>query len=507
MKRTSSLLLGPVWLAASCTVGPDYRPPPALTGPGAVPPLVGARDPAFTGEQPPGDWWRLYQDPALDALIRKALVHNADLRSMLATLEAAQAGLRATELQRTPQTGFTARATYGQASGDASGSPTAPKPGPVYLLSEAVSYDADLFGRLKRAVQAGAADVEETRAALDLARVNVVAQVASAYAGACAAGNQIAVTNRSIALARDVLSVVDRRFRGGIAGSNDVVRARTLLAQVRAALPAYLASRRGSLFLLATLTGDPPEAVPTVAERCVAAPVIRRPVPVGDGAALIRRRPDVRQAERRLAGSVAEIGVATAALYPSITLGGGLGSTATRLGDIVRDRAFTWSVGPLISWSIPNLAIGRARVRQANALARSNLAAFDGVVLVSLRETETALSALARQLDAERGLAEARDDAALAVRNTRRLYRGGVGEFLDTLDAERTLIEAETQLADATAQVAQRQVQLFLALGGGWQDAPLPDRTLLDDVVSPDRHTATCVRGPSAVVAKDDPSR
>ena len=412
-------------------------------------------------------------------------MRNTDLRTALASLEAAQAGLRATELQRTPQTSFTGNVTYGQASADANGAPTALSPGPVYALTQAVSYDFDLFGRIKRGIQADAADVDAARAALDLARINVAAQVASGYATVCAAGNQIAVTNRSIALARDIVSVTSRRFAGGISGINDVVRARALLAQTQANLPNYVARQRAGLYLLATLTGDPPEAFPAGIALCTRPPVIRSPIPVGDGTALLKRRPDVRQAERRLAASVADIGVATAALYPSITLGGQFGTTATRARDIVRDRGFLWNIGPLVSWRFPNVAIARAGIAQADAAARGNLASFDGTVLTALRETETALSALARQLETERDLAVARDQAAQAAANTERLYTGGVGEFIDTLDAERTLIQADASLAGATAQLADRQVELFMALGGGWENAPLPLETPIDDVAAP----------------------
>ncbi|USI73893.1 efflux transporter outer membrane subunit [Sphingomonas morindae] len=481
-------------LAGACTVGPDYRRPAILAETRSAPPLVEGTSTAFTSEPLPDRWWQMYDVPALDALITKALIRNADLRKALATLEATQSAMRAIELERTPQSTFTGSATYGQGSADAAGATKALKPRPVYAFAEAISYDLDLFGRLRRNVESGRAEVDVARAALDLTRINVAAQVARAYSAVCATGNQIAVNDRSIELARDIVSVSDRRFRGGISGINDVVRARALLAQTEADRPTYVARQRAALYLLATLTGDPPEQVPIAVSGCASPAVVRRPIPTGDGAALLRRRPDIRQAERRLAGEVAAIGVTTAALYPSITLGGDLGTVATRAGDILRDRAFSGKLGPLVSWSFPNVAVARAEVAQANALARADLAAFDGTVLAALRETETSMSALTRQIENERSLMEARDQAAIAARNTKRLYAGGIGEFIDTLDAERTLIQADAMLADATAQLADRQVDLFLALGGGWQDAPQPLETPLDDVV------VTRRRGP-------DPSR
>lgn len=481
--RRAALPLGLASLLAGCTVGPNYHTPPVLTGATPPPPLTSGGEAAYDRIAPlPPRWWRLYDDPTLDALEEKALARNTDLRVAVASLEQAQAQLRGVQLQRTPQTSLTVDPSYGQASGDANGSPVALKPGPVYDAMESISYDLDLFGRLKRSIEASKADVGAAQAALDLARVNVAASTAAAYSSVCSAGLEIAVTHRSLVIAQQSLDVTQRRFDVGIAGINDVVRARTLLRQTAATLPALITQQRSALFTLATLTGDPPEAFPAAVAACTTPPLVRTPIPIGDGAGLLARRPDMRQAERKLAAAVAGIGVSTASLYPSISIGGGIGTTATSLPDIVRDRGFTWNVGPLISWNIPNFSAARAQVAQSNATARGALAGFDGTVLTALRETETALTTLARQLDTQRELAAARDDAATANSNTAKLYAGGVGEFLDTLDAERTLIEAENSLASATAQVSQDQIGLFMALGGGWQDAPAVEATSLRSV-------------------------
>lgn len=471
-------------LVAGCTVGPNYRRPPALSGATPPPALARGEEASYAAAPLPPKWWRLYDDPTLDALEENALARNTDLRVALASLEQARAALRGAQLQRTPQTSLTVDPAYGQASGDANGVSTGLKPAAVYDAMESISYDLDLFGRLRRSIEASKADVGAAEAALDLARVNVAAQTAGAYASVCSAGLQIAVTNRSIAVARQTLDVTQRRFDAGIAGINDVVRARTLLRQTAANMPALLAQQRGALYMLATLTGDPPEGFPPEVAHCASPPLIRAAIPVGDGAGLLARRPDVRQAERKLASAVAGIGVSTAALYPSITIGGAFGTTATHLPDIVRDRAFHWNVGPLVTWNVPNLGAARAQVEESSAAARGALASFDGTVLTALRETDTALTTLARQLDTERELKAARDDAATANANTARLYAGGIGEFLDTLDAERTLIAADDALASATAQVSQDQVSLFMALGGGWEGAPAVTPTSLAPVTA-----------------------
>ncbi|MHB8284561.1 MAG: efflux transporter outer membrane subunit [Caulobacteraceae bacterium] len=473
-----------VALLAGCKVGPNYRAPPLLSGKTPAPALIEGASPAFEAAPLPSNWWRLYDDPQLDALVAKALVHNTDLRVALASLEQVRDVLRETQSQRTPQTTLNGYTTYGQESGDANGYTTALKPGPVYDLTGAVSYDLDLFGRLRRAVEAGRADVGTAQAALDLARVNVAGQTAAAYAGVCATGLQIQVVERSIALAQTTLGVTQRRVAGDVAGVTDVVQARALLRQTQATLPSLQAQQRADLYTLATLTGDPPEAFPAALSTCTQPPLLRRPIPIGDGTALLKRRPDVREAERKLASSVATIGVTTSQLYPSVTLGGMLGTTATSAADIVRNRAFEWSLGPMVSWTFPNLATAKAEIAASNATARGDLASFDGTVLTALRETETALVTLARQLDTERDLSLTRDDAATANRNITRLYQGGVGEFLDTLDAERTLISADNALASATAQVSQDQITLFMALGGGWENAPAVAETPLTSVES-----------------------
>ena len=192
---------------------------------------------------------------------------------------------------------------------------------------------------------------------------------------------------------------------------------------------------------------------------------------MGDsGAALLARRPDVREAERALAAATARIGVAIGELYPNVSLGAGIGSTGIA-GQIDSGPTNRWNVGPLISWEFPTGG-PQARIREAGAAADGALAHFDGVVLDALRETETALSSYAQDLDRNTDLRAARDEARLAQSQAQQLYRAGRSPFLDSLDAERTLATAEAELAASNGQIAADQVKLFLALGGGWKQAP-----------------------------------
>ena len=233
-------------------------------------------------------------------------------------------------------------------------------------------------------------------------------------------------------------------------------------------MPPLRAQRDAALFRLATLTGRSPAEASDAARACDRPPRLAQPVPVGDGAALLARRPDVRQAERQVVAAAARVNVAVANLYPTVTLGGSAGTTALDLGDLGASDNYRFSLGPLISWSFTNPGVSRARVERADALTEAALATFDQTVLLALHETETALTAYANELDRQSALQAARDQAANAARLSRLRFEAGADSFLTVLDAERTLAGADAQLAASDALVTTYQIALFKALAGGW---------------------------------------
>jgi NodT family efflux transporter outer membrane factor (OMF) lipoprotein len=461
-------------IATGCTtVGPDYRIPSqaAVNRDAASAPLIGAKETPFSANPLPPHWWRLYRNATLDGLIDKAFAANADLRVASANLARARAVLDEAEVAGRPAVGVSAAPGYGRASAAAKGlSQPLPDMG-SYDAGVSVSYQADLFGKIARAVEAAHADTQAAQAAYDVARVTVAADTARAYAEACSAGQQILVAQHSVDLQQKFVQLNDQRVRAGRGTALDTSRARSQLEQLQAALPPLQAQRRIALYRLAVLTGETPGALPENLAQCDTAPRLTSPIPVGNGAALLRRRPDIRQAERTLAGAIARIGVATADLYPSISLGLSAGSTGT-LAQFGAANAFHWSVGPLISWTLPATGSARSRIAQAEAGSDAALARFDVVVLNALRETESALTVYARELDRNASLKAARDQSALASQQARTLYRYGRTDFLTTLDADRTLASAESALTASDAQLASDQVALFLALGGGWEPEP-----------------------------------
>jgi multidrug efflux system outer membrane protein len=456
-------------LAACGTVGPDYRVPDeaVVRRQSAAAPLTGAAEAAFSTAPLPPRWWRLYQDSTLDSLVEKALAANTDLRVASANLARARAVQAEARSAGRPAVGVTATPGFGREAASTLGLPEPLENGGLYDVGATVSYQVDLFGKIARAIEAAGADTEAAAAAYDLARVNVAAGTVRAYADACSASAQIRVAQRSLDLQREFSSLTERRIRAGRGSALDASRAAAQVEQLRAVLPPLAALQRSAQLRLAALTGETPAALPAAA-KCTARRGMAYPVPVGDGAALLRRRPDIRQAERGLASATARIGVATADLYPSISLGLSGGSVG-ELANFGAANTWRWSIGPLISWSIPVNGAARGRIAEARAANQAALARFDGTVLNALRETETALTVYARELDRNAALKAARDQSALAAQQAGTLYRYGRTDFLTTLDAQRSLASAESALTSSDAQVAADQVALFMALGGGWE--------------------------------------
>ena len=458
-------------LAGCTTVGPDYQVPAASVAQrqSAAAPFVEAGSKVFAQEAVTGHWWRLYNDPVLDGLVEKALSANTDLRVASANLERAQAAVQESQAQQQPGIGVNASPTFGHVSGLQELQPGIDPPNHwAYSTGASVSYQLDLFGQIRRAIEAATGDAQAAQAAYDATRVTVAAETARAYANMCAAGMQLASAQHSVQVQKESLDAVSRLQRAGRGTTLDVTRARSQLEQLQANLPPFQAQQRTALYRLAALTGQTPNDIPASLLQCAAAPRLTSTIPVGDGAELLRRRPDIRQAERTLAAATARIGVATADLYPKVTLGlsAASGGPAAMFGD---RGTFSWSVGPLISWTLPNTGAVQARIAEAEASTKAAVARFDATVLNALRETESALVVYARQLDRDAALRAARDQSAEAASQARRLFQYGKTDYLTVLDAERTLATNESALAASQAELSSDQIAVFLALGGGWE--------------------------------------
>lgn len=453
-------------LAGCTTVGPDYAVPSGAVAnrPSAEAPFVSGREKVFADVPLPDRWWQLYGDARLDGFVTEALSVNADLRVADANLRRADAVVAEVAAGRTLSTTASGGTTLSRSSGTG-----ASLPGQIgYDIGIALAYPLDLSGRIARAIEAAKGDAEAIAAARDNVRVTVAAETARSYAAACTANMVLAANNRILTLQRQTLNVTQRLQRGGRGTAFDVTRARTAVDQSEALIPAQIVTRTAALYRLATLMGRPPAEYPRDVESCARPPAMQRPLPIGDGAALIRRRPDIRAAERSLAAATARIGVATANLYPQVSLGGSAGLTGP-LSALGSGNAFHIGLGPLISWSFPNRLVVRAQIAQAGAAADAALAQFDSTTLEALRQTETALASYAREGDRNAALRRAQGSAARAADQAGRLYRFGRTDFLSLLTAQAALTTAQANLAASDALLVDRQVDVFRALGGGWQ--------------------------------------
>jgi NodT family efflux transporter outer membrane factor (OMF) lipoprotein len=322
---------------------------------------------------------------------------------------------------------------------------------------------------LRRAVEAAQADDDAVRAASDVTRITVVADVVRAYVQSCSAAEELGIAQRSVDIQKQRTAITRRLADVGRSNTTDVTRDEAEIQSLEAEVPRFVADRRIAQYKLAALLSIAPGALPPKVLSCERTPAIDQPIPVGDGAALLKRRPDVRQAERKLAAATARIGVAVGALYPSISIGASAGLTGASK-DLGSPQTQRYGYGPLISWTFP-VNGERERVKEARAESDAQLARFDGVVLDALRETETSLAANAADVQRISALHGSLEMASRSADQTHSLYEAGRDSFISDLDATRTLNVSRAKLAAAQAQLALDQVTLFLALGGGWEGA------------------------------------
>jgi len=477
--RVASGLLAAVVvvIVAGCTLGPNYHPAPPT--PGAEAPLVSVSAAAETSAEPPDDWWRLYHDPTLDKLLDEAFKANTDLRAAEANLQASLAALDIARDAWLPQTKAEVGSTRGRDAGtDEILNLTGRRSQTIWIHEAALSvgYELDYLGRVRRSVESARADAEAVAAAHDSVKITVAAETARAYGQICAFGEQIEVAKRSLDIVTHEADITVHRNEAGANSQFDVVRAQGLVAQVRASIPPLEGQRRSAVFQLAALLGRAPSMAPSEVNQCVTPPHLTDLIPVGDGATLLKRRPDVRQADRRMASATARIGVATADLYPRITLKGLYGSVTSDIQDFTTADAVTWGVGPSVSWTFPNMAGPRARIRAAKASAAAALASFDSVVLQALKETEQALSTYGSELDRRQALSEAQEKAHQAFDMAHDQFLAGSVSNLDLLTTEQSLVAADAAVATSDSALIQDQIAVFRALGGGWKGVEVASR-------------------------------
>lgn len=462
-----SLLASAILLATGCAVGPDYAS--VLDDAPAQQAFVTTDATALDTATVADDWWQLYQDETLNTLVEEALDVNTDLRVAEANLRRVDALWHETRGQQLPSTSVDASETYSRQNFFFGPTPLTVQNN-VYNAALNISYQVDLFGRVRRAIEAARADSDAMQAATQAVRLTVVANTVRNYAAACHAGNQLRIAQSNLDLQARRVELTQRLLDAGRGTRMELATASAQLEQTRAALPLLQSARQAALFQLAALLGRTPDQVPELAAQCNTVLALQQAIPVGDGTQLLRRRPDVLQAERELAAATARVGVAVSDWFPTVNLGAGIGSAAQSGADLFQSTTEIWNYGANIAWAFPNVTGTIARVRQAEAAVEAAAARFDGAWLNALRETETAISTYVNALQRRTALNDAAAFSDEAARLAQLRFEAGQLSLLDVLQAELAAVNARSADAAMEAEVSALQVDLFLALGGAWTD-------------------------------------
>ena len=462
---------------SACAVGPDFvRPDMAVPGAFVQSPAttaVGttlAVDPAF---------WTTFGDPQLSALVEQALDANHDLRIALASYDRANALLRGAKFDYFPTITASAEGSDGRASSDQMpGIGRDGRDGEAYSAGIQASWELDLFGRIRRGVEAGRADAAASAADLGAAQVAIVGQVARTYFDLRGLQERLRVARENAGNQRETLRLVEARLRAGRGTEFDTARARAQLETTSARIPALEAQVAFDMHRLAVLVGKTPGALVAELETPRALPELPSRLDAGTPGDLLARRPDVAAAEQRLHAATARIGVATADLFPRFTLGGLIGSQAIDTGALFERDSETRLVALGVDWSFLDVGRVRARIAAADAGASGALARYEQTVLQALEDTENALVRHARARVEDAHLQNAASDSARAADLAHVRFEGGAADLFEVLDAERTRLQAQDAFAAARTRTVVSAVALYQAMAGGWP-AKLPARLTL----------------------------
>jgi multidrug efflux system outer membrane protein len=454
-------------ILGGCSVGPNYHPPKQDTPPAFANGVQTNLAPAPIAIT----WWRGFNDEQLNQLVNQALQTNHDLRIATARLREARAFYGGAVADFFPVPEATASYNKSVSSKDSVPFPLTREQRELQLFSAGfdATWELDIFGRVRRSVEASAADVGMTEAARQDVAVSLIAEVALNYFQLRGQQHLLAVAEDNVGNQRDTLEIAQARARAGRATELDTARALAQLNATLAAIPPLEAAIQRSIHRLSVLTGQLPTALEAQLRTPAPIPTLPLMVNIGDPADLLRRRRDIRAAERSLAAATARIGVQVADLFPRVTFNGNVGLSANHLAGMGASGADYYSFGPQITWAALDIGHVSARIRASRAHAEAELAAYQKTVLTALEETENALVDFGREQARRDYLRESQRSAKDATDLARQRYEGGLADFLPVLDAQRTQLAVEAQLAQSETQTATDLIALYKALGGGWE--------------------------------------
>jgi multidrug efflux system outer membrane protein len=458
------------WLSG-CEVGPRYQRPqeaaPAAWGEAAEGGLNSAAADL-------GLWWASLGDPELSALVERAVAANHELRIAEARLREARAERLTVAAGRVPEVDATGEAIHQRISPNifpslGPGGFVIPGEQNLFQLGFDATWELDVFGRVRRSVEAAGADVgaaEENRRDV---LVTMLAEVARNYVEARAFQRRLEIARLNIAAQRQSAELTRARFAGGVSSELDATRAEALLATTESEVPTLQTGFKQAVHRLGVLIGREPGALMAELAEPAAIPAAPDEVRIGAPADVVRRRPDIRRAERELAAATARVGVATADLYPRFSLTGSFGFQSAKVASLFDSSSRFYSIGPALQWPIFDAGRIRANIGVQEARTEQALEAYEQTVLRAFEDVENAMVAYAREQERRVALGRAVDANERSVELAGELYGRGLADFLSVLDAQRALFQSQDQLAQSTRAVTSDLIAVYKALGGGWE--------------------------------------
>lgn len=427
------------------------------------------RSKRFRATEPVAYWWRQLDDPKLVSLIDDAMNHNFDVKIALANLNKSRALLNETSADRLPT--IESNVSYERQRLTEEG--LSGKPADTSVDHYDAGFDAfweiDLFGRVSQRIEREKAIVQESVAELKSVYVVITAEVARTYIELRGAQYRLDIARRNEANQSKTYELIQEMAKGGKSNDLDIARSLTLLEQTRSTIPPLEAEVSVAIHRLGVLTGRLHGALNEELKEVKPLPSIPVSISIGDPQGLIRRRPDIRQAEQQLAQAIASYNLKTADLYPEISIVGAIGFIASSFSNWGTAGAVDASIGPSLKWRILDRKRVRAEIDQADAQAQAQLVSFEKTILEALEEIENALINFTKEESRRQNLIQAAASSAKAANLAKIRFEEGLDSFIDVLDAERTQLEAEDALALGETQTALNLIAIYKALGGGWQ--------------------------------------
>jgi NodT family efflux transporter outer membrane factor (OMF) lipoprotein len=454
-----------IFMLSSCmTVGPDYSPPDMQT-PVAWQKEVGNTPYDRSNQDTLASWWTTFNDPVLTTLMESAVSENLSLREALSRVRQARIQRGITGADRFPSvnaSGSAGRSYREDAEGDFAGTDS-------FMLGLDASWELDIFGGVKRSLEASDAELEATQESYRNVLVSLLAETATNYIQLRSYQSRLLVAEENLRSQEETFNITQWRYQAGLTTGLDVERARANLEGTRAQIPSLKSSLEQTKNRIAILLGEPPGALDEALDVYKPVPVPPEEIAVGIPADLLTRRPDLRKAERDLAAQTARIGAAKAQRFPRITLSGNIGLDALNLEDLVGRDSLSTGATAGISWPVFKAGAITKNIELQWELRDQTLLVYKEVLLTALEDVENALTAYAYELARREHLLKGLQSAQRSAEISREQYSSGLIDFQSVLDTERSLLSSQDQVAQSDAQVIINLISLYKALGGGWQ--------------------------------------